>query len=240
MGFEELAAATLVVALGSVVQAISGVGAGFLIVPLLAWIDVGLIPGPVVLGSMSLSGVMGYRERRHIEFAHMPLIFLGLIPGAVAGGYLLSRVSFDRLGMMFGTVMLIAIAITASGFRIPLTRGSAGLAGAVAGVMGTSSGIGAPVLALLYQDQSGPRVRATLAVLYVGASFLIIISLFVFGKFGIIEVVSGLLLMPGYLLGYALSRRLTARIDTGGTRAAVLLVSAVAALSLILRSLPGI
>jgi uncharacterized membrane protein YfcA len=49
MGFEELAAATLVVALGSVVQAISGVGAGFLIVPLLAWIDVGLIPGPVVL-----------------------------------------------------------------------------------------------------------------------------------------------------------------------------------------------
>ena len=36
MGFEELAAATLVVALGSVVQAISGIGAGFLIVPLLA------------------------------------------------------------------------------------------------------------------------------------------------------------------------------------------------------------
>ena len=240
MGLEELAAATLVVALGSVVQAISGVGAGFLIVPLLAWIDVSLIPGPVVLGSMSLSGTMAYRERRHIEFTHMPLIFLGLIPGAVAGAYLLSRVSFDRLGAMFGTVMLIAIAITVSGFRVPLTRGSAGLAGAVAGVMGTSSGIGAPVVALLYQDRSGPRVRATLAVLYAGASFLIMISLFVFGRFGIIEVVSGILLMPGYLLGYALSCRLTARIDTGGTRAGVLLVSAVAAVSLILRSLPGI
>jgi uncharacterized membrane protein YfcA len=105
--------------------------------------------------------------------------------------------------------------------------------------MGSSSGIGAPVLALLYQDQSGPRVRATLAVLYAGASFLIIIMLFGFGKFGIVEAVSGLLLMPGYMLGYALSHRLTARIDTGGTRAAVLLVSAAAALSLILRGLPG-
>ncbi|MFB3079920.1 MAG: TSUP family transporter [Lysobacterales bacterium] len=239
MGFEEFAAATLVVAVGSVVQAISGVGAGFLIVPLLAWIDVSLIPGPVVLGSMSLSGTMGYRERRHIDFAHMPMVFLGMIPGAVAGAYLLSRVSFDELGMMFGAVMLIAIIITASGFRFPLTGGSACLAGAVAGVMGTSSGIGAPVLALLYQDQSGPRVRATLAVLYAGASFLIIIMLFGFGKFGIVEAVSGLLLMPGYMLGYALSHRLTARIDTGGTRAAVLLVSAAAALSLILRGLPG-
>ncbi len=239
MGFEEFAAVTLVVAVGSVVQAISGVGAGFLIVPLLAWIDVSLIPGPVVLGSMSLSGTMGYRERRHIDFAHMPMVFLGMIPGAVAGAYLLSRVSFDELGMMFGAVMLIAIIITASGFRFPLTGGSAGLAGAVAGVMGTSSGIGAPVLALLYQDQSGPRVRATLAVLYAGASFLIIIMLFGFGKFGIVEAVSGLLLMPGYMLGYALSHRLTARIDTGGTRAAVLLVSAAAALSLILRGLPG-
>ncbi len=239
MGFEEFAAVTLVVAVGSVVQAISGVGAGFLIVPLLAWIDVSLIPGPVVLGSMSLSGTMGYRERRHIDFAHMPLVFLGMIPGAVAGAYLLSRVSFDELGMMFGAVMLIAIIITASGFRFPLTGSSACLAGTVAGVMGTSSGIGAPVLALLYQDRSGPRVRATLAVLYAGASFLIIIMLFGFGKFGVVEAVSGLLLMPGYMLGYALSHRLTARIDTGGTRAAVLLVSAAAALSLILRGLPG-
>lgn len=53
MNFSDSIAAILAVILGSVIQAISGVGGGFIIVPLLAWIDLSLVPGPVVFGSIA-------------------------------------------------------------------------------------------------------------------------------------------------------------------------------------------
>ena len=48
MDLVEFAAATAVVLLGSVVQAATGVGGGFIIVPLLAWIALQLVPAPVI------------------------------------------------------------------------------------------------------------------------------------------------------------------------------------------------
>jgi uncharacterized membrane protein YfcA len=102
--------------------------------------------------------------------------------------------------------------------------------------MGTSSGIGAPLLALLYQRDAGPRVRATLAVLYTGASVLILIILFGFDRFSADDMRSGAMLMPGFLIGYWIANHFTAHFDRGRTRIAVLSVSGVAAIALILRS----
>ena len=74
MNTTDLLAAILAVALGSIVQAISGVGGGFIAVPLLAWIDLSLVPGPVVLGSISLSTIMAWHERKHIDLHTIPVI----------------------------------------------------------------------------------------------------------------------------------------------------------------------
>lgn len=237
MNIVEFAAATLAVLLGSVVQVSSGVGGGFIIVPLLALVDLSLIPAPLIFASLSLSGLMAIRGRAAVDWRHIPITLLGLIPGSILGAYVLSSVPVAKLGVVFGTVILIGILFTVSGLHVPLTRATAMLSGALSGAMGTASGIGAPLLALLYQKETGPRVRATLAVLYSGASMLILLILFSFEQFSMSQALTGFQLMPGFLLGYWVANHFTPHIDRGGTRIAVLGVSAAAAVTLIVRSL---
>jgi uncharacterized membrane protein YfcA len=237
MSIIEFAAATLAVILGSVIQVASGVGGGFVIVPILAWVDLSLVPAPMIFASLSLSGLMAFRERHTIDWEHVPITLTGLIPGSFFGAYVLSRVPVDNLGIVFGTVILLGILITVSGIEMRRTRVSAAVSGALAGAMGTSSGIGAPLLALFYQKEKGPRVRATLAVLYTGASVLILIILYGFGQFTGEDMRTGAMLIPGFLIGYWVANHFTAQIDRGGTRIAVLCVSSAAAIALIIRSL---
>ena len=233
----DLIAATLAVIAGSVVQVASGVGGGFIIVPLLAWIDIRLVPAPLVFASLALSGLMALREWHAVDWRHIPTILAGLAPGSLFGAWFLASVPLDDLGLVFGGVILLGIVVTGSGRHIPLNRWTGALTGAYSGAMGTSSGIGAPPLALLYQDQSGDRIRATLAVLYTLASLIILVMLFAFGKFGVREIQSGLLLVPGFVLGYLLASRWTPRVDRGYARTAVLVVSGLAAIALIVRSI---
>ena len=230
-------AATLAVIAGSVVQVASGVGGGFIIVPLLALIDVGLIPAPLIFASLSLSTLMAWREWHAVDHTNTGYIFTGLTLGSVLGGWLLASIPGDRLGLVFGSVILLAIVVTLLGRRIPLNGATGTVTGIVSGAMGTSSGIGAPPLALLYQDQSGAKIRATLAVLYTGASLIILVILFGYGKFGLNEARDGLLLVPGFVLGYWLANRWTPHVDQGHARVAVLTVSAAAAIFLIIRNL---
>ena len=237
MSLIEFAAATLAVILGSVVQVTSGVGGGFVIVPILAWVDLSLVPAPMIFASLSLSSLMAFRERLAIDWEHIPITLISLIPGSLFGGYILSSVPANNLGIVFGTVILLGILITISGIEIRRTRTTAAVSGALSGAMGTSSGIGAPLLALFYQKGKGPQVRATLAVLYTGASILILIILYGFDHFSVDDVRSGAMLMPGFLIGYWIANHFTAHIDRAGTRVAVLCVSGAAAIALITRSL---
>lgn len=233
----EFVAATATIAIGSIVQAASGVGAGFLMVPMLAFIDLGLVPGPLIFGSLVLSGIMAWRERGAIDSDNLAPMFMGLLPGCALGAWIISIVPADQLGIVFAIVILLGIAVTTSGLDLPLNRLSAVVAGGVAGTMGASSGIGAPVIAILYQHASGARVRSTLALIYTFASLLILVALAVFGRFGGAEMLSGLALMPGFLAGYWVANRLRHRLDQLASRPVVLSVSTAAAIALLIRSI---
>ena len=100
MDLMEFAAATTAVVLGSVVQVVSGVGGGFIVVPLLALVDLRLVPAPVVFGSLSLSGLMAYRERSAIDWSNVPVILIGMIPGCIFGAFVLASVPADSLGIV--------------------------------------------------------------------------------------------------------------------------------------------
>jgi len=236
MTIPEFLLATLAVVLGSVVQVISGVGGGFIVVPVLAMIDLTLVPAPLIFASLSLSMLMALREYQHIDREHLPATLLGMFPGAVIGGWLLTVIAFDQLGIVFGIVVLLAILITAFGPRLTLNRMTAMITGGVSGVMGASTGIGAPPLALIYQYASGPTLRATLAALYTCASLLILAILFAYGKFRLPELQSGIQLVPGFVLGYWIANRFTPKMNARHSRIAVLIVSAAAAVLLIARS----
>jgi len=227
----------LAVALGAIVQGISGIGGGFIIVPLLAMIDVSFLPGPLVFGSLSISVVMAWRERSHIDYRNTGIILAAIIPGSLVGAWLMAGVASSQLGLLFGGVILGAVLISLLGVHFPLNRISGTLSGLLTGAMGASTGIGAPMLAILYQRVAGPTVRSTLAFLYTIASVFILAALMAFDRFGLDQVGYGLLLVPGFIVGYLLSRPLALYFDHGATRYVVLGVSAAAASSLIVNSL---
>jgi uncharacterized membrane protein YfcA len=233
----EFAASTLVIVLGSIVQAVSGVGAGFLMVPMLAIIDLALVPGPLIFGSLALSGIMAWRERGAIDRANLAPMFTGMVPGAALGAWILSIVPAAQLGIVFALVIFVGIGMTVAGLDMRPNRINSLIAGGIAGTMGASSGIGAPMVAILYQHETGPRVRSTLALIYTTASLMIIVALAAFGSFGAAEALDGALMMPGFLFGYWLANRLRRRLELGATRPVVLGVSAAAALTLLIRSL---
>jgi len=228
--------AALAIFAGSVLQTLTGVGTGFLVVPVIALIDIALLPGPMVMASMSLSGLMAYRGRASIDYNNVGAILCGIVPGGIVGALVLRGVNLEQLGLVFGVVILLGVILTALSLRVPLTRTSGLLAGMAAGAMGASTGIGAPVLAILYQRASGPIIRATLALLYTTASALILVILILFGQFDLDRAIAAVWLMPGFVIGYLASQHLTTRLDQAGIRWLVLGMAAFAALALMVRS----
>lgn len=228
---------TFCVCLGSVLQAITGLGAGLIIVPLLGMISVTLIPAPMIFASLTLSATMAFHGRQHIDFANITPILVGVLAGTVAAAAYISMLSMDTLGIVFGVFILFAVGLSIKSPTISLTRNGSLFAGTLSGFLGISAGIGAPILALLYQHHSGPSLRATLAFLYFVSSITMLGFLHLAGRFGEPELISGVFLIPGFILGYFLSPSLARKMDKGLTRPAVLIISSISACLLIWQSL---
>ncbi|MEZ5583300.1 MAG: sulfite exporter TauE/SafE family protein [Candidatus Competibacteraceae bacterium] len=233
----EFSLACSAITLGAILQASTGLGAGLVVVPLLALIDPGLIPGPVVFASLGLSGVMAYQGRKHINFVHMDALLIGIVLGSVLGAWLLSRIRIESLGVFFGVFIITAVAVSLTRLRIRASRQSAFVTGSLSAFMGLSAGVGAPLLALFYQYEEGQRLRATLAFIYLIATVIMLATLNRFAKFGTLELQLGVQLVPGFVLGYWLAGRAAAVLDRGYSRAAVLILSLVSALTLIGRGI---
>lgn len=224
------------VSLGSLLQATTGLGAGLIIVPLLGLISVELIPAPMIFASMALSASMAIIGRKNIDFSNLKPVLGGIVIGTLVAASYISVLPLDKLGLVFGLFILLAVALSIKSPSIAMTFKGCLSAGMLSGLMGTSAGIGAPILALLYQHHTGQSLRATLAFLYFISSTVMLFFLHFAGRFGVNELISGIYLVPGFLLGYFLSPLLVKKIDKGYARPAVLIVSSVSAGLLIWQS----
>jgi uncharacterized membrane protein YfcA len=110
-------------------------------------------------------------------------------------------------------------------------------AGLLSGFMGTTATIAGPPLALAYQNETGDRLRGSLAGnLFIGA-LISLAAIVAVGRFGATELRAACVLLPGVVAGYLASGRTRRLVDRGYTRPAVLLVAALGAVALIIREL---
>ena len=235
--FIPLLSSFIVIFIGAIVQAATGLGAGLVIVPLLALIDIEFIPGPVIFASLVLSYLMAYKGRHSIYTQQLGVVFIGLIAGMVVGATILAAVSLDRLGVIFGICILGAVFVSAfvRNFQFSLTHKL--IAGTLAGFMGTTAAIGAPVLALLYQYEHGKVIRATLGLIYFVSSLLMLLFLHIAGHFEYKHVMLGIYLIPGFIVGYLFAGKIAHWVDRGYARTAVLAISALSACALIFKNI---
>jgi hypothetical protein len=216
------------VALGSIAQGTVGFGVGVLAGPLLLLIDPRLVPGPLLLTAFFLIVALTGREWRGVRFGYLAWSLVGRFAGTVGAALVIRGISEDRFETLFGVVVVLGAAISAFGPEVRLTRAGFLGAGALSGFFGTTAAIGGPPIALLYQREKGPVVRGTLSAFFVVGTAISIGGLAWAGKFGRPELHLTPVLLPGALVGFLLSGRLTRFMDRGWLRPAILVLSVLA------------
>ncbi|MEQ3553571.1 TSUP family transporter [Pseudonocardia nematodicida] len=235
----DLVLAGLVVGFGALVQGAVGFGMALLATPLLALIDPAWVPVPILVPAMVLAIASLLRERGHADWRGVGWAMLGRLPGTFAGVALVVLLSPRAFAAAVGVVVLACVAVSLAPLRVRPTPPLLVTAGLVAGVSGTAAAIGGPPVALLYQSASGPRIRATLAAFFAAGTLLSLAGLGVGGAVTVDGLLHGLLLVPFLAAGFWLSGPARVLIDRGGTRPAVLGLSAAAALLLLGQAVLG-
>ncbi|MDH5748994.1 MAG: TSUP family transporter [Rhodospirillales bacterium] len=226
-----------IILIGAIVQTATGIAAGILTVPVLFMIDPIFVPGPMLISSLSLISIMTWRGRARIEYRRLNIILVGAAIGAALAAAVLSAISADGFKLIFGVLLLVAVSASAWGHTIPVNKRSMFLAGITAAFMGTIAAIGGVVFGLLYQREIGPVMRATLAYLYLTVTTVMLGFMWLAGSLGWPEVKAGVVLLPGWILGYFLAERLSAFLDGGYLRVTILSFSGGSALFLIAQNL---
>lgn len=227
--------ATCIVTLGSVIQGSVGFGLGPLAVPLLFLLNPVFVPGPLILAALLLTLLMFFRERASVDFHGMQWAIVGRIIGTLIGAFILTIISGSQMVLLLAGLVILAVFINASGLKLRAVSWTILSAGTLSGFMAILAAIGGAPMALIYQDEEGPRIRSTLAGIFVIGIILALISLIVIGKFGYVELIAALCMTPGILIGYHISSHTKKYLDRGYIRTAVLIVSALAATVLIVR-----
>lgn len=231
----EWAVASLVVGASAAVQGAVGFGLVLVAAPIVTMLDPRLVPGPMLVAALVITVVMAVRERAGLDVRAVGWAVSGRLPGSFLGAWLLAQLDTAALEVVVAGTVLAGVAMTASRLRIPITRASLLGAGFLAGVMGTTTAIGGPPIAIVYQHETGLTLRGTLSGFFVVGSLMSIGTLVLVGRFGWPDVRLGLALLPATLAGYALALPVARMIDRGHTRVAVLAVSTAAAAVLLLR-----
>jgi uncharacterized membrane protein YfcA len=139
--------------------------------------------------------------------------------------------SQDMLTVTFSGMVLLGVLISLARTSISITRASLMSASIISGVMGTVASIGGPPVALLFQRTRGPEMRPTLAMLLMTGNLISIAGLAMIGRFGFVELLMGLALLPGMFLGFLFSSQLLRRLAPATLRAGVLTISTISALA---------
>lgn len=236
MATVDFLAATLIIGVGALLQGVIGFGMGLLAAPLLVLVDRELVPGPLLAASVLLTLLMARRERHAVRGADLGWSLAGRTIGIAIAVAILARVSGPGMDLLLGAMVMAAVVLSALHPALGPRRTTLTAAGLLSGIMGTTVSVGGPPMAILYQRESGPRIRATLSAYFLIGGVMSLIGLAVGTRFGPAEIRSALLLTPGTLAGYHLSHRLLGRVDGRALRPAVLGISAASAAIVIVRA----
>ncbi|HEV2370947.1 MAG TPA: sulfite exporter TauE/SafE family protein [Streptosporangiaceae bacterium] len=229
-----IAAAGLAVAVGGLLQSGLGLGLGLVGAPMVTLLAPSLMPGAMLIAGASLPLLMLVREARHTDWHGVSWALAGRVAGTVGGVWLVAVISVRALGLVVGTVVLAVVVASWLNAAVPKNRWTLLTAGVVSGTTATATSIGGPPIALIYQRESGPQVRATLSAFFCVGNVLALTGLAATGHLPARDIDAGLLFIGCALAGFAAATRLRGFLDDGRTRAAVLVVAAASAVVLII------
>lgn len=230
-----IAVSALVVAIAAFVQGTTGLGFALIVAPVVGLFEPSLLPALLLVLMIPLNLYVAWREREAVDRIGASWITVGRFAGTLGGLWVLAAVPMSRLSLLIGvsTVVAALAALVAPSFRPG--RLAFVTAGVFTGVTETSTGIGGPPLALVYQHQSAPVLRSTVALCFVVGEALSLALLAANGQVRASQLHAALLLVPALVLGALTSRWVHHRVDGPATRVVVLTFALVSGVVLLLR-----
>ncbi|MBK5289240.1 MAG: sulfite exporter TauE/SafE family protein, partial [Acidimicrobiia bacterium] len=205
VGGWQLVAALVIVMIGGLIQGVIGYGMNLVVVPLVAVLIPGSVPGSMVLLSMPMTLTMLLREHHAIDWLGVRWITTGRLPGTVIGLLVLAALPEEQLAFAIGLLIILGVVLSVIHPGIKVGRATAFGAGMVAGVSDTAASVGGPPLALLYQRAQPHTFRATLATSFLIAASVSGIALAARGRLSGEQLLLTAMFLPAMLTGLALS-----------------------------------
>lgn len=233
-----LALAVVVISFAaSVVQFGLGMGFGLMAAPLLALIDPMLVPAPTLFIGLLTSALGAWREREAIRWSEVGTALVGRFAGVGLALVVLAVIATrDAFSLNFGVLIALAVLMSIAGRRMPFnSRNLVGMA-TLSGLMATITSVGAPPLAVIYQDRPPAEARPTLAAFFAVGCVISLAALYASGWAASRDFFMALLMLPGVAAGAMVAGRIGSRFDRR-YRPLLLVIAALAAVVLIARGL---
>jgi uncharacterized membrane protein YfcA len=229
--------ANFILIVGSILQMATGVSVGMIIVPFLVMISYSLIPVPVVFASLTLTVMMAYQGRTHIDTANMPQITFGMLLGIFVAVYILKNIELEYLGLLFGLLILLSVVISIKIKTFKLGEKVNYSGGFMAGFIGALALSGGQILALLFQNHPLASIKATLAFLNTIFSLVLLLVFYLVGEFSYAQLISGFYMMPGFIIGFFIAPFFAKYFNPKYAKTVVLVMATLGAFVLIWKSI---
>jgi hypothetical protein len=234
---DHLLALSAGVAFAAFVQGTIGVGFALIMAPLIGLLEPALLPVGVLALMLPLNFYVAWRERPSIDSHGASWITAGRVIGTAGGMWVLAALSASALGVFVGVSILAAVLATLAMPAFAPSRHALVGAGLVTGITETATGVGGPPLALVYQHQPVPVMRATIATCFLLGEIVSLVVLFASGRVGATQFIGAALLLPALVVGGLASRYMHLRVNARWMRAFVLVFATVSALVLLIKAI---
>ena len=203
----------LTVLIAAFVQGSTGLGFALISGPVIGVVAPRLLPVFLLIQMIPLNGYVIWRERHAVDGAGTIWISLGRFVGTFGGLGVLLLVSEQQLSLLVGVSTVLAVLMTLLAPSFEPGKWAFLTAGLVTGVTETSTGVGGPPLALVYQHRPAAVLRSTVAACFLIGELISVVVLAVSDSISSDQLQTALLLLPAVIVGALLSRLVHHRLD---------------------------
>ncbi|WP_118184517.1 sulfite exporter TauE/SafE family protein [Paraburkholderia phosphatilytica] len=225
------------VAIAAFIQGAVGVGFALICAPVIGLIEPGLLPVSLLMLMLPLNVYLAWRERPALDSGGTVWITVGRTAGAVAGVWIISRISAHDLNLFIGASTIAAAVATLCAPRFTPNRHALVAAGAVTGITETATGIGGPALAMVFQHYRASALRSTIALCFAIGEALSLAMLSVTGQITGAKFTSALLLVPPVIAGAFISQHVHQRLNAKVLRISVMAFAIVSGAAILYQTL---
>lgn len=227
----------VVVLTGATMQGLVGLGLNLVSAPVVTMVAPSLMPELLLVLAVLLPFFTLAREHEEIDWGGLGWVLSARAPGVALGVLFLALFSDRAVAIAVAVMVLAAVVLTLHSVRVPVRPATLGVAGVLSGLAGTTTSIGGPPVAILYQHRPPQQIRSTLAVLFTVGAGMSLAGIWISGNLDTHVLPLALVLTPCLVVGAWAGNRMQGILPDPQVRYAVLTVCAASALVLLVRSL---